>query len=673
MNNKFLLRGFHQTQSNTNKSQTSSQDVLTSSTNGELQDPEKKRRLSSDEDMKNEGSNKRKKDVADKPVHHKENKEGDKNSARVTRSKSKLNETAKDDTKEEDEKEEKLNLINFIYLLELLQVAALEENSDIKFSDAIKNKHWKKSIGKEINGFFKNGVIKKIFNDEGQKFIEKQQILDTKWILKIKKDHLNNKVLKSRMVIRGFLEQYLSTTKEGIKEEKLRNYAPTSSRAQLRLLIILLIIDGEFEMLIYDVSQAFIHANLRENKYIRFKDQNNNKKIALITKSIYGLRESASNWFKLLSKNIEDYGFESSPLGPTLFVKWNKEKDSSAKNNKIDAMILIFVDDIAIIGRNVDEVACYLSTKFKGKVVTSKFEKKFKLLGLQFERQLKGSITKEIQISNTDYIDKIVKIAKADDKLQSLGGNMKRQISTPQMPGISQPNDSLNIKNTTQNLKLIQKYLGKLVYLSVSGRLDILFGTVNIARHQIPNYEIYRNLVHMFQYIDRTKHYKLEFSRKNFIQNHLNINVLVDASKNNSQSKQSAIGFITFISNIGVLNYRSDVTNNVTLSTCESECHAILNGLLDATYYQNLLKDLFKIKTTIQIYSDSTSAINFIKSSNITNQNKNFDIKLFHLRKRLKNNEFNINHIPGKMNKADIMTKNTDTKTFYSHVSNIFK
>lgn len=59
MNNKFLLQGFHQTQNNAKQSQISSQDVSTSSINGELQDPENKRRLTSDEDMKNKGSHKK--------------------------------------------------------------------------------------------------------------------------------------------------------------------------------------------------------------------------------------------------------------------------------------------------------------------------------------------------------------------------------------------------------------------------------------------------------------------------------------------------------------------------------------------------------------------------------------------------------------------------------------
>lgn len=56
MNNKFLLQDFHQTQNNAQQSQISSQGVLTSSKNGELQDPENKRRLTSDEDMKNKGN-----------------------------------------------------------------------------------------------------------------------------------------------------------------------------------------------------------------------------------------------------------------------------------------------------------------------------------------------------------------------------------------------------------------------------------------------------------------------------------------------------------------------------------------------------------------------------------------------------------------------------------------
>lgn len=74
------------------------------------------------------------------------------------------------ETRETDDNKEKLNLTkitNFIYFLELLQVGALEENSDIKPSDAIHNPKWNNS----------DSAIKKILNDEGQKSsLRNQQI-----------------------------------------------------------------------------------------------------------------------------------------------------------------------------------------------------------------------------------------------------------------------------------------------------------------------------------------------------------------------------------------------------------------------------------------------------------------------------------------------------------------
>ena len=74
--------------------------------------------------------------------------------------------------------------------------------------------------------------------------------------------------------------------------------------------------------------------------------------VCRLHKSIYGLKQSPRAWHAQLSAVLEDIGFTRSNADSSLFVKLTP---------KVKLMVLIYVDDLIIVG-NDDKAISHLKT-----------------------------------------------------------------------------------------------------------------------------------------------------------------------------------------------------------------------------------------------------------------------------------------------------------------------
>lgn len=127
-----------------------------------------------------------------------------------------------------------------------------------------------------------------------------------------------------------------------------------------------------------------------------------------VLRSLYGLEQSAGDWNQLLRSQLLSWGFIQSLADPCLSTK--KEKCLVA---------LVYVEDIAVSGKNLDNLKWFANT------VSSRFNAKSlgeieKILGMRITRQRHK---KTIYIDQERYLEKVLRkfgFPKATHKMQRI-------------------------------------------------------------------------------------------------------------------------------------------------------------------------------------------------------------------------------------------------------------
>jgi len=136
---------------------------------------------------------------------------------------------------------------------------------------------------------------------------------------------------KARVVAKGFSQEYGSDFNE--------RYVPVARYDYFRLLIAI----ASYHRWIpqqMDVKSAFLYGVLKEEIYMRLpKGYRTAGKVARLRKCIYGLKQSAREWYSCLSTLLRKIGFDISHFDPCVFI----HKSEST-------FISVYVDDITIIG-----------------------------------------------------------------------------------------------------------------------------------------------------------------------------------------------------------------------------------------------------------------------------------------------------------------------------------
>ena len=88
-------------------------------------------------------------------------------------------------------------------------------------------------------------------------------------------------------------------------------YAPTAATSSVRLLVAFTN-EYDLELCHFDVDQAFVRADLKEDVFMRLPEGCGalSGKIVKLNKSLYGLRQASRQWYAMLKKCLLALGFE---------------------------------------------------------------------------------------------------------------------------------------------------------------------------------------------------------------------------------------------------------------------------------------------------------------------------------------------------------------------------
>lgn len=255
---------------------------------------------------------------------------------------------------------------------------------------------------------------------------------------------------KARLVANGFTQSY------GVDYEE--TFAPVAKLNSIRVLLSLAAnLDWPLHQL--DIKNAFLNGDLEEEVYMDvppgLDTEDSFRKVCILKKSLYGLKQSPRSWFERLTRVVKKHGFTQCQTDHTMFIK-------SASTGK-KAIMIVYVDDIILTGDHVEEL------KHLKDVLAKEFEVKDlgKLkyfLGMEVARSHKG-----IFVTQRKY---------TVDLLRETGMLGCKPVSTPMEPQGKQHMEG----SRPTDKGSYQRLVGKLIYLSYT-RPDISFVVGMVSRY----------------------------------------------------------------------------------------------------------------------------------------------------------------------------------------------
>ena len=190
---------------------------------------------------------------------------------------------------------------------------------------------WKHACHEELESLHRWRVYELVDPPKGRKVIK------NRWVFDLKSDGRK----KARLVAKGFSQV------EGIDYDEI--FSPVVQFETVWMMIALAALK-DWHISGLDVKTAFLYGELNEELYMEqpegFKDPKNNKKVMHLKKAIYGLKQAALAWWKVLDKSMDTLSCTCLVSDSGIFV--NKEKT---------IVIIVYVDNVLFLGANKKDIS----------------------------------------------------------------------------------------------------------------------------------------------------------------------------------------------------------------------------------------------------------------------------------------------------------------------------
>ncbi len=442
-------------------------------------------------------------------------------------------------------------------------------------------------------------------------------------------------------------------------------YAPVVTWASVRLLLIVAKIHGLHSKSI-DFVLAFPQADLDLPVYMELpagvnpidvSDENRRRYVLKLNKSLYGLKQAGYNWFEKLKEGLITRDFIQSQVDKCVFFRK-------------DCIILTYVDDCIILGKNMSDVDAVIASLHVG-------PERFQLID-------QGSIDKYLGLMITDIDCNTFEMSqpflvRRILEFLSLDEHKTKGRDTPVgKPLLNRDLDGVPRKHPW----LYRGAVGMLSYLGNSVRPELQMAVHQTARFSVnPMRSHELAIMRIGRYLcnncERGVIYKVDKTK--------GIEVYVDADfaggwvsadADNADNVFSRTGFVICYANCPLI-WCSKLQTEIALSTAEAEYIAMSHALRDTIPIQNLVKEvscIFQLPEPltdfcITVHEDNLSAISMAESLKFTPRTKHIAIKYHHFRSRVQTSfnpsgDIKIKYISTKLQLADIFSKPIDDTSF---------
>jgi len=553
-------------------------------------------------------------------------------------------------------------------------VPTLLQHKNLNTND---KKIWDDAYAEELNGLKDLPAWIAITNAEyQQRKSEYKSILPTMAISTIKHDEFGvPKRAKYRIVALGNLDQN--------EWSKSQCYAPVMSLVELRLLTALAV-KNNCTLKSGDVKQAFCQAILPPNeKYVLRPPPgcpiSKPDELWLLKRTLYGLRRSPRHWYDKAKSLLEKVGLIKCPNAPCMF-------HGEIVPGKPPLYLGLYVDDFIYFSTD-PEVEREFETKL-GKLTTVDFMGEVThFLGIRFQWRQNHHSTK-VHLSQEAFADQLITQA----GLNKLSAKANITPYRSGFPVDAIPNIYTSCPKLRQELETeYRSYVGSLLWLSQSTRPDLATITNMLARyqHKVTPKHI-QAAKYAIKYVKGSKSRGITFdstSQENmesylhFPIHSSHIQGICDANWGPQDQSipltkeriplfksRSISGHLITLH--GPIHWSSKRQSITARSTAESEIYAADECVKDIIRIKHIIEDLGLQSKLVQkktkIYNDNMACVHW--SSSLTTRGlRHMQVRENAIRE---NRTIEVKHIPGKINPADIFSKEDKDPNHFTSLRN---
>lgn len=464
----------------------------------------------------------------------------------------------------------------------------------------------------------------------------KKQILDCMWVYAYKFDKHGRFIkCKARLVVRG--DQQWKTLNED-------TYAATLAGRSFRVLMATAA-RFDLELLQYDAVNAFVHAELDDEVYMKMPPGlRADGWVLKLQKALYGLRKSPMLWHKLFTKKIVSLGFVRIPHEPCCYLK-----DS--------ILIFFYVDDIVLAFRKNQrqKAESHIEELKKHFALTGGTDLKW-FLGLEIVRDRSEKL---IWLSQSSYLEKIANLA--DEQLDLVSDQ------TPMGKDELLPNKGLA---NASSIKKYQRKIGSILFAAVQTRPDIAFAISRLSRFNMNPSKTHHDAAdRVLRYLLRTRTLGLQFGGGD------TFDVATDASfADNTLDRKSSHAYAMRLFG-GLIGWRATKQPTVTTSTTEAELLAVAQGAKEGLFVIRLIKELgIRLDSdSVNLQCDNQQTIRLIQEeiSQLNTRLRHVDIHNHWLRQEHQEGRLAITYVPTTLQFADGFTKALQHTSFLGFLNQL--
>ena len=382
----------------------------------------------------------------------------------------------------------------------------------------------------ELDGLWEKGTFAKEPLPQGIAPVK------TRFVFKIKRNADGSiERYKSRLVAKGF------TQRSGV--DFFYTFSPVVGFDTMRTVLAVSAAKG-WDVKALDFKQAYLNAPLQEDIWLELPDG----EVVKACKAVYGLRQSAMEWWRELRKSILDAGWESSVHDECLYHRRG--------NDGRIAVLTTYVDDIVITGSDNEEIqrmVKHLLGKYEGRDLGVPE----KIVGINIQVNNEG-----ISLDQALYTKGIV--------TEGMGSTDVRKVHTPLDPGI----DSSTRREDEEELDVTRfpyaRILGKLMFLAGMTRPHISCSVRELSRRtSSPCMRHWRGLQHLLRYLAGTIDVGIHY-RRDHTNSDEDKSTLIGYSDSDwggdTESRRSVTGYLLLV-NGSPVGWKSKMQQAVSLST----------------------------------------------------------------------------------------------------------
>lgn len=486
----------------------------------------------------------------------------------------------------------------------------------VNYEEALQSseqKQWQKAIDDELYSLNVNETWEMVQRPKGV------NIVGCKWVFKLKPGS-NGSVFKARLVAKGFSQR------EGVDFSE--TFAPVVRYDSIRTILSVAAIE-DWEIMQFDVKTAFLYGNLDTSIYMEVPkgvSVNDKNIVCRLKKSLYGLKQASRVWNEKFTKFLKDFNMLQSQSDGCVF---------QGEINGQKVILLLYVDDGLVLSSSLEaleKVIDHLSSNF---LITKGYENHY--VGIEFFRD---RANRKIFINQKAYIEKLI------NKFEM--GDCKKS-STPADNNVVLRKSLEEDKNEPFPYR---QAVGSLMFAAIVSRPDISYSVGAVSRYlEKPNSSHVSAVKRIIRYLAGTSDFGIEYGGSSVV-----LKGYTDSD--HARDIDTSTSGYAFLINKGIITWKSYLQKTVALSTAEAEYMAASDGIKEAIWLRQLLKDIgYEQKGPTSVMIDNQSAIVLTKNAEFHQRTKYIDVRFHFIRDHVKNGIIDPVYVSTNEQLADAFTK----------------